>query len=73
MSRRCPRGCEAIVSEVHLMCPADWYPGAPSRFASPCCAPYLNGKDAGGGALRSAQAAAVRAVNRGAGLQGGQA
>ena len=72
MSHRCPaHGCEVIVSDVHLMCPADWY-RVPRPLRVAVLPAYLDGKGAGSEALRSALAAAVRAVNRGAGLQGGK-
>ena len=65
MSHRCPaRGCEAIVSDVHLMCRTDWY-RVPQPFRIAVLKAYALGGGQGSEALRHAQDAAIRAVNRG--------
>lgn len=63
MSHRCPaRGCGAVVSDVHLMCRADWY-RVPRPLRIAVLRAYADGKGLGSEPLRRAQDAAIRAVN----------
>jgi hypothetical protein len=64
MSHRCPaRACQAVVSDVHLMCRDDWY-RVPRPLRIAVLRAYADGKGLGSDALRKVQAAAIRAVNR---------
>ena len=64
MSHRCPaRGCQAVVSDVHLMCRTDWY-RVPRPLRIAVLYAYDGGRGVGSEALRRAQSAAIRAVNR---------
>ena len=64
MSHRCPaNGCAAVVSDVHLMCSTDWY-RVPRPLRIAVLRAYSDGGGLGSEALRCAQAAAIRAVNR---------
>jgi hypothetical protein len=63
MSHRCPaRHCETIVSDVHLMCRTDWY-RVPRPLRIAVLRAYADSR-VGSEALRRAQHAAIRAVNR---------
>lgn len=71
MSHRCPaRGCQAVVSDVHLMCREDWY-RIPRPIRIAVLRAYADGKGLGSEALARAQQAAVRAVSRDAGSRPG--
>ena len=64
MSHRCPaRGCEAVVSDVHLMCRTDWY-RVPRPLRIAVLRAYADGRGLRTEELRHAQDAAIRAVNR---------
>lgn len=64
MSHRCPaRGCEAVVDDARLMCREDWY-RVPRPLRNAVTFAYAGGRGLGTEALRHAQDAAIRAVNR---------